>query len=119
MRKQHYPSTEVYHKLLTQGGSGSLPGFHGASVQRGYGLGSMFRSLFRSVVPIFKSRGKALGKTALDTGIGVAKDVLAGKDLREAVLSRAKDGGNQLKGQAVAAVKDAITHQSGQGRKRK
>ena len=64
-------------KQLQHGGS--LPAFHGARIQRGYGLGSLFGSLARAVLPLFKQGAKTVGKAAVRTGFDIAKDVLAGQ----------------------------------------
>ena len=54
--------------------------------QRGSGLGTIFKSLYRFVKPI----AKTLGKKALEIGSDVTKDVLAGKGFKEAALQRGK-----------------------------
>ena len=123
MREQHHPNPNIYRNLIlqqNQHGGSALPGFRGVGIQRGYGLGSMFRSLFRSAIPLLKSGAKTLGKAAVSTGMGVAKDVLAGKDIRSAATTRARQTGNELKGQAVNALSvNAMTPQSGGGIRRR
>lgn len=120
MRKQHQPNVKTYEQYFkNQAGGATLPGFRGASVQRGYGLGSMFRSLFRFAFPLVKSGAKTVGKTALNTGIEIAKDALAGKNLRTAAVERAREAGGQLKQRALTAVKNTLVSQTGTGRKRK
>ena len=82
MRKQYRPNVESYKlHFRNQRGGAPLPGFKGVGIQRGYGLGSMFRSLFRSAIPFLKSGAKAVGKAALKTGMGVANDFIAGKHI--------------------------------------
>lgn len=73
-----------------QYGSGSLPYFRGARVQRGYGLGSMLKGIWKSAVPLLKAGTKYLGKRALQTGVNVAQDVMAGKSLKTASAAQAK-----------------------------
>ena len=121
MRKQYRPNAEAYKLHFRNQHEGApLLGFKGVGIQRGYGLGSMFRSLFRSAIPFLKSGAKAVGKAALNTGMGVANDVIAGKDLKTATTSRLKQTGQKLKGQALEAAKGVIENaQSGRGRKRK
>ena len=53
--------------------------FHGAPFQRGYGIGSFFRSLARKAIPFFQQGVKSLGRAALDTGVNIAQDVLRGR----------------------------------------
>ena len=116
MRKIHQPNIKAYElHFRNQAGGAALPGFRGVNIQRGYGLGSMFRSLFRFDMPLVKSGAKSVGKAALNTGIEVAKDVLAGKSLRNAAVERAKEAGGRLKQQAI----NTLVPQTGTGRKRK
>jgi hypothetical protein len=79
-------------------GSG-LPVFHGAKYQRGHGLGSIFKSFYRWISPIFKQHAvpvlkqgaAALGEEAVRTAANIATDSLGGKKLEEAALDRAKE----------------------------
>ena len=121
MRKLYRPDAGTYRgHFHNQRGGHSLPGFRGGGIQRGYRLGSMFRSFFRSAVPLLKSGARTVGKAALNTGIDVAKDVLDGNDVRTAAAGRLKETGQKLKGQAIdAAKKKVLPMQNGQGRKRK
>ena len=48
-----------YYALQSQG----LSGFHGPSFQKGHGLGSMFKRLFRWVIPIIKQNAAPLLNT--------------------------------------------------------
>lgn len=70
--------TEYY---VNQSGTG-LPYFAGRAIQRGSGY---FSNLFRHVVPLI---GKYFGRKILKTGVGVASDVLAGKDFKPSVKNR-------------------------------
>jgi len=65
-------------------------GFVGLPYQRGAGLGSLFRGLFRAILPVAKSGGKSVGRQALQTGTEIASDVLAGKSLKDAAEERGK-----------------------------
>ena len=89
MKKIHTPNHKFYLDQAKQKG-GNLPAFHGARFQRGYGLGSIFRGLFRWAVPHLQEGAKMLGKKALQTGVDVAQDVLAGENLKTAAKKRAK-----------------------------
>ena len=90
---------------------GIIPYYKGAGIQKGHGLGSMLGSLFRSAAPMLKSAAKTIGKQALDFGVGLAKDAMGGRDLREAAKERALEGG--------ANILDSITGQSGHQRQQK
>ncbi len=59
MRVQYTPVSEKQWLDHIQKGAG----FKGVPYQRGTGLGSVFRSLFRAILPIAKGAGKAVGKS--------------------------------------------------------
>ena len=93
MRKIHTPNPKLYEEYyLNQAKQkgGNLPGFHGARFQRGFGLGSIFKGLFRWAVPHLKQGAKMFGKRVLQTGVNVAQDVLAGENLKTAVKRQGK-----------------------------
>ena len=75
---------------------GSLPGFQGARMQRGFGLGSLFRGFYRTALPFAKTGGRLLGTKLLDTGADIMKDVAKGRNLRKSVVKREKQGGLDL-----------------------
>jgi len=95
-----------------------LPAFHGARIQRGYGIGSFIKGIFRSAIPLVKQGARTVGKTALTSGLNVVRDVLAGRDLKSAALSRANEAKDQLKSKAFNAVRSAVG-QTGKGIKRR
>ena len=69
--------------------------------QVGYGLGGLFRSVARSVMPIVKSGAKSLGNIALNSGASLQGDVLAGKNIKEASKTRAGEAANTARDKAV------------------
>lgn len=72
-------------------------GFLGYPYQRGAGLGSIFRRIFRAIMPYAKSAGKSL----LSTGADIASDVVSGENLETAVKKNArKTAGNLLEAAA-------------------
>ena len=84
--------------------------------QKGYGLGGLFRSVARSVMPLVKSGAKALGNIALNSGANFVSDVLAGKNVKQAAKARALEGVNTTKTKAAQRVQRFA--QTGQGRAR-
>ena len=93
MRKIHNPNHKLYEEYYLnqpKQKGGNLPAFQGARFQRGYGLASIFRGLFRWAVPHLKQGAKMLGKKAPQTGVNVAQDVLAGENLKTAVTKQGK-----------------------------
>ena len=78
--------------------------------QRGYGLGSIFRGLFRWAMPHLQQGAKVIGKKALQTGVNVVQDVLDGDNIKTAVHKRTK--------QALGLPsQNSLQRQSGAGKK--
>lgn len=66
--------------------------FSGTPYQRGAGIGSVFGSLFRYLIPMLKTFGKEIGREGLSVGSRVLNDLAAGTDVRNAVVNNASDG---------------------------
>lgn len=66
-----------------------MPAFRGGVMQRGYGLGGMFKGLFRAVAPKLKKGLVNVGKRTLKTGIETLTDIVSGKDLKSSLKNRA------------------------------
>jgi hypothetical protein len=65
--------------FLRQQRGGNIAGFRGARMQRGYGIGGIFKSLARYAIPLFKQGAKIVGKRALQAATEVGQDVFQGK----------------------------------------
>ena len=76
----------------------------GTRFQRGHGLGSIFGGLFKAAVPLLKKGAKTLGREALKTGLNIAEDMVAGKNLKQAAKSRLKSTGQNLLQKAIIGV---------------
>ena len=63
---------------------GNVPFYRGAVLQRGYGLGSIFESIARSVMPSLKE----IGKSALTTGLEALQDVAKGENIKTAAMKQ-------------------------------
>ena len=103
MRKLYIPNHKLYEEYyLNQAKQkgGNLPAFHGARFQQGYGLGSIFKGLFRWAMPHLQQGAKVLGKKALQTGAQVAQDVLEGNNVNTALAKRSKEAIGGLVSQA-------------------
>ncbi len=81
---------------------GALPYFSGARVQNGYGFGSLFSGLLRSVAPLIKRGAVALGERVLTTGAQKAGDVVAGQNIKKATKRRATAAGRVLMSSLLA-----------------
>jgi len=79
---------ESYYQKQTQ----KNPVFRSVPSQRGYGLGGIFRWLFKFIVPIFKEHGipllKSVGESVLKGSSNFAKDALEGKTLKDSAKRR-------------------------------
>ena len=65
--------------------------------QVGFGLGGLFRSVARAVMPLVKSGAKSLGKIGMKSGANFVGDVLAGKNVKEASKARVQEAANKAK----------------------
>lgn len=66
------------------------PVYRGLSRQYGYGLGSIFRSAMRTVIPILKPVAKAGLESVKEQGLAAIKDIASGKNVKEVLKSRGK-----------------------------
>jgi hypothetical protein len=94
--------------FLRQQRGGNIAGFRGSRMKSGYGIGSIFKSLARYAIPLFKQGAKVVGKRALQAATEVGQDVLQGNNVKEAFKSRGK--------QAVSDVAKKVM--TGNGRKK-
>jgi len=97
-----------------------LSHFSGTRYQKGFGLGSILMSLFRSaILPSLKSTGKYLSRQAAKTAVDVGKDLLAGQAVKYALKQRGKETGDRILEDANNRI-NITKRQSGQGlRKRR
>ena len=98
---------------VQQYGRGRVTVFRGSPLQRGHGLGGLFKTLFRVAVPVLRRAapivkrvavraGKSAAKRAANAGMRVIKDVATKKStLKNAVKQRAQEA-------ALNAALDAI-----------
>ena len=93
--------------------------------QRGHGVGSFLRSLFRSVLPLaksaipfVKSAGKAVAKQALISGTDLAGDILDGHSIKRAAKRRGRQAGKRIIKKARINL-EKLKGQKGKGLRRK
>lgn len=85
-----------------QAGSG-LGGYAGIRYQKGHGwFGRMIKG---GLVPILRRVLPYLGKRALETGVGVAQDMMEGEQFKAAAKKRFKSVGQRLEEDAITKVK--------------
>lgn len=109
-----------------QVGSGT-PVFHGSRFQKGYGLGSMFKSFFKWVLPVFKTHAvpllktsaKALGTEAIRTAANVASDTLSGISIEKSAKNRAQEAIDNISNKAQNAIQQQQLQEGSGKRKHK
>jgi len=91
---------------VNQSGGGEIGPVYSASyrMQRGKGIGSFFRGIFRFVKPLLYSAAKAVGKQALKTGSNVISGVL-NKEREEPVGAIFKNRFNEARGKLQEKIK--------------
>lgn len=104
MRIVYEPETVQTWQNALQSGAGI---FAGVPYQRGSGLGSIFRGLFRFLWPAVKNIGKSAGREALQAGAEIASDVLKGENIKRSAKRRGK--------QALGRTIRKVTNQQGSG----
>ena len=109
MRQQNVEYFKNYYVNQAQQKGGHLNAFHGARNQHGYGLGFIFKGLYRWAIPHVQSGMKALGRKALKESVGVAQDVLNGERLGDSVVKRGK--------KAIGSLTSQNATQAGNGKK--
>lgn len=110
MRKYYYPEdVKTWEATLLQSG-GALPAYVGVPYQRGQGIGSFFKGLFRAIWPTVKKVAPHVGKELLRTGSEVISDVVR-RD--EPVGPTVKKRGRQALGRSLSALGSQL--QEGEG----
>jgi hypothetical protein len=108
-------NTVQFTDFFQEGGSRDIY-FEGIPFQRGYGkehragIGAVFRSLLRVLLPVMKKAGSAVKKEGLETGARILSDVAQGVPVKEAVVAEVKTGAKHLAEKAL---------QRGGGRRRR
>lgn len=105
---------DYYHQQAAQNGAGSF--FSGPMIQRGYGLGGIFRNLFSFIRPVLKPAAKFLGRTFLKSGSDILSDVAAGSKFKDSFKERMSSAGTHIARKAIQKIGDM---QIGTGIKRK
>ena len=94
-----------------QHGAG-LPVFRGGVMQKGYGLGGLFKGLLRTVTPHLKKGLIRVGQHVLQNGINVMEDVANGENFKTAAKRRVGESVNDAIQSVVSNKKKRKTYQS-------
>ena len=90
MTEVYFPTCDQYVECL-QSGRG-IPVYSGTIMQRGYGVGGLFRRLASGLLPLLPRIGKAVASTSL----GVVSDKMRGVPLSEALKKCGLEAGKKL-----------------------
>ena len=117
MKVVHESNGKLFDRYYSNqaGSGGGVDVFRGTRMQKGHGLGGLFRGLFKSAMPLLKSgmkaaapmlkRGaKTLGKQVLDSGMNLAGDLLDGESIKSSARKRVLEAKNQLKRKALQTM---------------
>lgn len=82
-----------------------LQGYSGSRFQKGHGIGSMFKSIARWIIPIIKNYAEPMIQNAIKGGVqeistGVSKfneDIQSEKDIKESASKRFKETVDNIK----------------------
>ena len=85
--------------------------FVGPRMQRGYGVGGFFASLFRRALPLFKSGGRYLAKKAVKTGLNTLQDVARGENPRMALKRNISNVSDELLDDVKRKIRRKMTGQ--------
>ncbi len=108
MRVEYVPQGVDYWTEFIRNQSGAgINVYSGAPFQRGAGIGSFFRSLFRTAAPILRRAATAATKTAIETGMSTLGDIARGEDAGEAFKRNAKSAAADLLDRGLAKVRQA------------
>lgn len=90
-----------YHQYYKNQAETNFPVFRGVKYQRGYGLGGVFRRLFRFIMPLVKEHGlpllRSVGESAIKGVSNLANDAIKGKNFKESAEQRFKETFKELK----------------------
>lgn len=77
-------------------------------IQKGAGLGDFFANAFRKFFPYLKNGAKAVGGQLLNTGIGLLRDTINGKNLRDSMRERVTSAGKDLTERAATSLGNMV-----------
>jgi hypothetical protein len=96
-----------YYTAQAQG-NGVVVSYRFNRGQRGEGLGSLLSGVFRSVLPYISNGAKTLGSEILEAGLGLFRDHLKGKNIKDSIDTRLKEASNNLSEKASSKLKSMM-----------
>lgn len=114
---QSFTKCPYHDYYLNQAGTGVGTVYRGAYYQRGHGIGSFLKGLFRTIFPLIKSGVKTVGKQTLESGIKFIDDIAENKPVKKSFKERLNEAGHILQNKAENKIQRMVG--SGRGIKRK
>ena len=110
-----------YKKYYLEQAGGSYDVFRGAPIQRGYGLGGIFKSLYRFILPLFKTHAlpalkkgaEIVGSEAVRAVSNIAQDAIKGENIEQSFKQHASSAIDNVSDQVQKKI------QSGGAEKKK
>lgn len=94
-----------YHDYYIRQAGGSIgPAYRGTHYQKGHGIGSFLRGLWRTVFPLLKTGAKTVGEEMLHSGVDFLHDIADDKPPRESFNNRLVEAKNKLKKRVVQKI---------------
>ena len=121
MRTQYIPDKD---KWTAHYGGADLSPFKGTVYQEGYGLGGLFSSLAKKVLPVLTKTIlptiKSAGKTLVRSGAEALTDVISGeKDIASAFRERGEEGLRTIGSNVAKSIVNAVGSPQKTTRKRR
>ena len=110
-----------YKEYYENQAASGYPVFRGYPNQKGYGLGGIFKTFYKFILPLFKTHAlpvlkkgaEVVGTEAVRTAANIANDAISGRNFKDATRERLNEAVNSL------STKAQESFQSGSGRKRR
>lgn len=97
-------SCPFHDYYLEQAGSGFSKIYRGTQFQKGHGIGSFLRGLFRSIFPLIKTGAQTIGREALVGTAHLLNDFVEKKPAKESLKQRLMEVGGNLKEKAMNKI---------------
>lgn len=107
---------KVYQSVLYQRGFGfnNLDDFR---MTHGLGFADGLMNMFKTALPYLKTGLQYLGKQAVNTAAGIAKDTLMGDNIRDAAKKHATQAAGEIFAEAPNIILDSVMNKRGTKRK--
>ena len=83
--------------------------------QYGNGIGNFLRPLGRMLTPLLKKGAKSVGRTLMNTGVDIVKDLIDGRNIKETAGVRFKEAGKSFLGDLTSGFAPAQENSQTEG----